>query len=549
MPKILVSKKKLKETLGKKVSDKDLEREISFLGTDFEGFEGDEGEIEIFPNRPDLLSRIGLVRSLKQFLDIDWSFKKYKAEKNTDFNVLVDKKVSKVRPKTSCVVVKGLDLDDDLLEQIIELQEKIHVTYGRRRKKCAIGVYPLDKISWPVTYSAMPKDDVKMTPIGSSTSMNYEDIISKTEAGKKYKDLVPGKKVAVFKDSKNNVLSIPPIINSEDVGKVSSTTKDVFIECSGFDQEVLDKALDIICAFFSDINGSLHQVTVQYPENSVQTPKLNTKEMTVSKEYIEKKLGFSLTKKEIKKCFARMSYKVKKDDFTVIVPCYRVDVLSKIDLVEDVAIGYKFYNISVDKEFNYTIGRLEDKTVFYEKITELLVGLGYVENYSYNLIDSDFQKMIYPEKKFVKTINHVSERFDSLRYKVYISLLKNLVHNQNKRYPQNVFEIGKSFKYDTNQETGVKETEKLGVCIASENNSFTQTRSIIELLNENLDVSLQVRSNDQPIFLPGRGGNIMLNNKVVGVIGQIHPRIITELKAKVPISILEIDLDILQKHT
>lgn len=548
MPKITVSKKKLKKSLGTKLSDEKLEREISFLGTDFDGFVGDEGEIEIFPNRPDLLSRVGLVRSLKQFLDINTGFKDYKAL-DSDFVVNIEKSVKNVRPKTSCVVVKNLSLNQDLLDQIIELQEKLHVTYGRRRKKVAIGVYPLDKIKWPITYKAISKDKVSFKPLGKKEVMSYDDIVSKTEAGKKYKDLVANSKIAIFEDSDENVLSIPPIINSDDVGKVQEKTTEVFIECSGFDQDAVDKALDIICAFFSDVGGKLYKVKVCYDKDEFYTPKLGKQELKVSKNYIESKLGFKLTKKEIKECFQRMGYKVKNNDFSVIVPCYRTDVLGKIDLVEDVAIGYKFYNIDIDKDFNYTIGSLEDKTVFKEKVTDLLVGLGYVENYSYNLVDSDFQKISYPNKKFVKTINHVSERYDSLRYKVFISLLNNLVTNQNNRYPQKIFEIGRSFEYDKNEETGVKETESLGICIASEDNSFTQIRSIIELLNKNLDINLKIISDDKNIFLPGRGASVVLNEEVIGFIGQLHPRIISTLKLKIPISILEIDLEILQKHT
>lgn len=548
MPKITVSKKKLKKSLETDLSDEKLAKEISFLGTDFDGFKDDEGEIEIFPNRPDLLSRVGLVRSLKQFLGINTDFKDYKAV-DSKYTVNVKESVHKVRPKTSCVVVKNLALNKDLLDQIIELQEKLHVTYGRRRKKVAIGIYPLDKIKWPITYKSVHKDDISFTPLGEKKEMNYAQIIAETNAGKKYKDLVTTDEVAVFEDDNSNILSIPPIINSDAVGKVQSDTKDVFIECSGFDQNSVDKALDIICAFFSDVGGKLFNVTVNNNKDKIITPKLSKKELKVSKSYIESKLGFELSNKKIKICFESMGYKVKNNDFTVIVPCYRTDVLGKIDLVEDVAIGYKFYNIEADKDFNYTIGRLEDKTVFKEKLTDLLIGLGYTENYSYNLVNSDFQKIIYPTTKFVKTINHVSERFDSLRHKVFISLLDNLVTNKNSRYPQHIFEIGRTFTYNKDKETNVEENETLAIAVAAEGSVFTEIRSMVEILNKNLAVNIEIESLTNDLFLPGRGAKLKISNDDLGMLGSLHPQIISELKLKVPISILELNLDILQKHT
>ena len=51
-------------------------------------------------------------------------------------------------------------------------------------------------------------------------------------------------------DAKNKILSMPPIINSHDLGKITENTKEAFIECSGSDFQILQKTLNIIVTMF-----------------------------------------------------------------------------------------------------------------------------------------------------------------------------------------------------------------------------------------------------------------------------------------------------------
>ena len=75
------------------------------------------------------------------------------------------------------VVVKGLKLDNDKIESIIQIQEKLHVTYGRNRKKAAIGVYPLEKIKFPVIYKADLPEKIKFQPLEVDYEMTAQQIL------------------------------------------------------------------------------------------------------------------------------------------------------------------------------------------------------------------------------------------------------------------------------------------------------------------------------------------------------------------------------------
>ena len=211
----------------------EIEDKIRLFGTPLDSVTKNELEIEIFPNRPDLLSLHGYLRAFKAFIGKETGLKKYVVQKGKkDYIVKVDKSVKEVRPYTSCAIVKNLNLDDERIKEIIELQEKLHATIGRKRKKVAIGVYPLEKINLPITYEARKISEIKFVPLGYEKEMTAEQIIRLHPAGKEYRELLKEHRVyPIFIDSKKKILSMPPIINSNETGRLTAKTRDIFIEC------------------------------------------------------------------------------------------------------------------------------------------------------------------------------------------------------------------------------------------------------------------------------------------------------------------------------
>ena len=542
MPKIDIDKKRLKEEIGD-IDDESLEREISFLGTDLEEF-GEGIEVEIFPDRPDLLSFEGFARNLKSFIGNDTGLPTYTAE-SSEYVVNVDDSVEDVRPKTSCVVVKDVSLTQQLVDDIIDIQENLHVTYGRNRKKCAIGIYPAEQIEFPITYEARKPEEISFQPLGFEKEMSSTDILEEHEAGKKYSHLLKDKdRYPVFVDDTNSILSMPPIINSERVGSVDEQCNTLFIECSGFSQDVLDKAINMLCAALADKGATLHEVTVSYDEEYV-TPKLDEETVTVKHDYIEKKIGIQLSQDDVVQSLERMNYDVNEDDnaYEVTVPCYRADILHTIDIVEDVCKGYKFYNIDGDDEANYTIGGRSDTTKAVSKIRDILIGNGVVETYSYNLINDEKQSQIFPDEDVVRTVNSVSERYNSLRSHLIVTLLNNLKENRNNRYPQKIFEVSPTFTKDSEEETNVAESTRLSVAFAIDEGGFTKVKGILKDLGLSLQKEFLVEESDKYIFMEGRGGSIVIDDEDVGLIGDINPEILSQFEIDIPVSFFEIDVD------
>src|SRR3989344_2405606 len=201
MANIKIPRKIFEKEIGK--LDEKMQNKIVMFGTTLESFDDKNIELELFPNRPDMLSYQGFKRGFLGFLGKKTGLKKYKInhpEKN--YQVVVDSSVESIRPYTSCAIVKGLKFDDDKIKEMIDIQEKIHSTLGRKRRKIAIGIYPLEKIKLPITLKALEPDKIKFIPLESDREMSGLQILQRHPAGKEYAHLLAGKtKFPIFIDS------------------------------------------------------------------------------------------------------------------------------------------------------------------------------------------------------------------------------------------------------------------------------------------------------------------------------------------------------------
>jgi len=320
MANVKINRKLFEKEIGK--IDEKMQDKISLMGTPVYSISNDEIEIEIYPNRPDLLSYQGFKRAFLAFLGKEKGTKEYKINPpKKDYLVTIDSSVKNIRPYTACAIVSELKLDNDKIKEIIDIQEKLHITLGRKRKKLAIGIYPLEKIKLPITFKALDPEKIRFTPLESEKEMSGLEILEKHPTGKEYASLLAGKpKFPIFIDAENKILSMPPIINSNLTGKVDENTKEIFIECSGFDFEILKKCLNILVVALADMGGKIYQMELRYAKKEV-TPNLNPEKIKISLENTNKLLGLNLKEKEIGELLEKMGHKYVNK--TVETPAWR----------------------------------------------------------------------------------------------------------------------------------------------------------------------------------------------------------------------------------
>jgi len=533
MPTIEASKKDLLKLIGKKLSDEKLAEALSYSKSEFAGEKG-EIKIEIADiNRPDLLSIEGIARQCKLGLGLISGLQEYKVKK-TNLKIIAK---SKVRPLIVAAVVKNIKFDDFAIKQIIQLQEKLCEIFGRKRKEAALGIYDFDKINWPIKYEDKEPEKIKFIPLEMQEEMTGKEILEKHHAGISYKHLLEQEnKYPLLFDSKGNVLSMPPIINSNYSGKITQETKNVFIEVTGFNYRFLLPILNTVITALADRKGKIFSVNI----NNFITPDLKPEKFSLEVEEINSVLNLKLTAKQIMFLLRKAGYNASGNKIIKIeIPAYRQDILDTRDIIEDIAISYGYNKIKSEKPQVISEGYESEKVLLSNKIADLLVGLGFQEIATPNLTSKEilFEKMNKKPQEIIEVENPVSELYSVMRQEILSSSLNFLSKNKTARFPQKIFEIGNSI--DKNG----KDSLKLCIISCHSQANFTEMKQILEYLARMLSIEYKIEEEDKQEFIEGRAGKIIINKENIGYIGEISPKIIENFSLEFPVSCLELDLD------
>ncbi len=548
---------------------KEVEEKISMLGTHLESANDEEVELEILPNRPDLFSLQGFMRAFLPFIG-KAKAREYKIKKG-NAKIIVDKSVEKIRPFSMAAIVKNIKFTDERIKEIMRWQEKIHATLGRDRKKIAFGYYVLDDIKFPVVYKAEEPKNIIFEPLDTLNSKEFDS--SKTESfgsarnseefrhaqkpvvsdmpeklnglqilqrhptGRAYAKQLEGfDKFPVYFDANNQVLSMPPIINSNSLGKINSETKNILVECSGTDLSLLKKAISMAVCDLIDMSGEAYSVEIVYG-NKKESIDLKPEKIKLNVEEVNKLLGIELKEAEVKKLLEKMGHSYAKG--TVEVPAYRTDIMHPVDLIEDIAIAYGYDNFQPEIPQVATVGKENSKEKFIKKVSEILAGLGMLENSSFHLITGEDAKK-HGAKKLIEVEDSKTD-YKFLRSDMLISSLKVLGNSSDAEYPQKIFEIGKVFNKDEKEETGIKESNHLVISISPGN--FTEIKQILDYLSRMTNKEIKIEEAKNPSFIDGRCGKILHNEKEIGFLGELSPSLLSNWKIKMPVSSLELDID------
>ncbi len=546
MSTVTINKKEIIRLLGKKLSDKDIENRLSMMGAPVDAVLENEIEVDIAPNRPDWLSEQGLARSLSSFLGIKTGLRSYKVVKER-YQVIVDKNVHGIRPYTVCAVVKGLRLDDEKIREIIQVQEKLHATYCRNRKKAAIGIYPLDRITFPVTFTAKKPHDIIFVPLEGAREMNAAQLLTQHPTGRAYAHLLEGQsKFPVFIDAKNQVLSVPPIVNSQLTGKVGITTKDVFIECSGFDLHTLAVLLNIFVTMFADMGGRVISVDVKYSKK-ITTPDLAPRKMKLDLDVINQLLGLGLKEFDVKRLLERMGFGYQNK--MVLIPAYRADIMHQVDVAEDIAIAYGYDKLLPEIPNVATIGAEDVFAQFQNAIANVLVGLGMFETHTYHVSNVHAQtKLMQHKGEVIELANALTVEYNALRAWLLPSLMEVVKQNKMREYPQKFFCMGTIFSPNAKTPTQVEERTSLCMVSAHPKADYTEIRQLLEYVLRVLNVPYTIEETEHGTFVPGRVAQLNVDGHSIAVLGEIHPQVIANLGLEMPVAALELNLTELFNH-
>ena len=191
MPTISVSHRDICKLLRRQIGPEKLRERLSLLGVEVDEIVGDEIKLEVAHNRPDLLGPEGVARALKGFLGIEIGLPKYKL-RNSGVVVEVDESTKAIRPYIVAGVVQDVKFNDENVAALMQIQDKLHDTLGRNRRRGSIGVYDLDKIKPPVRYTTTLPEGLRFRPLDFDRELTPAQILREHPRGVQYGSIMQG---------------------------------------------------------------------------------------------------------------------------------------------------------------------------------------------------------------------------------------------------------------------------------------------------------------------------------------------------------------------
>ena len=563
MPKIEIVEDLLNRFVGKSLEPDELESIAVVAKAEIDGRNEEEGLIKIElndTNRPDLWSTPGLSRQFNIYL----TGKKYrydffstkKEQKQYGSRIIkVDPALKDIRPFIAAFVAEGPKVDEPLLVDLIQSQEKLCWNYGRKRSSIAMGIYRADLINFPVHFKAADPDKTKFIPLGEEHEMSLRTILKDHPKGQEFGWIVSGySRYPYLADEEDKTLSFPPIINSAHLGAVKVGDSSLFIELTGTDMNSLLLTASIAACDLADAGFTIKPVKVEYPYETIYgkeivTPYYFQKPITLNIDYSNKLLGENLSVEGTADYIKKMGNKIniKGNNITLVPPPYRNDFMHPVDIIEEVMIGRGMNSFEPVFPEDFTPGRISYFENFARRVRDIMVGLGYQEMiYNYLGSRKDFiEKMNISGNDVIEIGNPMTENFEILRNSILPNLLNSEAVSGNALYPHKIFETGKIAVIDEKENYGTSTRNYLSLLLSDREAGFNEVNSHISAVFYYLSLDYSLKEAEDPRFISGRCADIMYNNKKIGTMGEINPKVLDMWGIEMPCAAAEIDIDFL----
>jgi len=509
---------------------------------------------EITQDRPDLLSLPGIANLINNFKwnkkpKIDYPVKK---DEGKEYKIKVGENVKEIRPYIAGAVVKNIIISDTVLREIMNFQENIHKTFARDRSKASIGLYRFELLKFPLHYEAKDPIEINFEPLGFDRVMTAEMILKEHPTGIKYAHLLkPYNKYPLFYDDSKQVLSLPPIINSNFLGKLEpddEIPQNVFIEVTGWDEYIVQKCLAIIVMDLLFRGGETYEVSVEYPNGKIiKSPILEPIAMKVSLKNLYNYFGEKLSIQKIEKLLNKVGYLIdSKNEDEIIVKTLpnRYDLMHEVDVIEDIIIAYGLQNLKPEIPKLLTKANQHPSTQLKNTFRRIFANLGYVEVLNYMLTDENIlSKNIKNENaNYFKLKNYKLEQFNVIRNDLIPILLEYLRYNLNNPYPQKIFEIGSVIRPNPRNYNCCEELLHIAGVVSDSRVNINNIKNEMDLLSKLLSVNFKYIECNNKICFEGRSFKIMVNERELGYFGEIHPEILLNFNLKMPTIVFELEL-------
>lgn len=309
----------------------------------------------------------------------------------------------------------------------------------------------------------------------------------------------------------------------------------------------IERATDLILKIAGGEAGEL----LEHGTTAAHKPAIN-----IRRTRIEKILGIKLADDVIENIFRKLSMTPTEsvEGWLVTVPSYRQDINSEIDLIEEVARIYGYDNIPVRKmtEDLQFLPAYETK-IDLNRLRAVLVDNGYQEAITYSFVNPEYEQKLILQQHPLKLLNPISTELSTMRTNHWPGLIEAYRYNIHRQQPRiRLFEIGLCF---LNEQNGLKQQLRLGGLCAGPlyPEQWSESKRSADFYDVKGDVerllalagrsNLQFEPYEHPALHPGQSAAIVSDQRVIGLLGALHPSVAQELDINQSLYLFDLDLD------
>ena len=280
----------------------------------------------------------------------------------------------------------------------------------------------------------------------------------------------------------------------------------------------------------------------------VYPKKVIPKIIRLNLDYVESLLGIKISEKEIKNILTRLGFEVKNlklKILEVVAPTRRLDISIPEDLIEEVGRIHGYDKIPSFLPTSSLILPQKNLKIFWENMVKnIMKEAGFVEVYNYSFFGKREADLLgCKEKELIEVENPLSQEYRYLRTSLIPNLLKNIEKNFRQFQKIKIFELGRIFKTPS-----MEKRQLSGLLLGGE---FHHLKGIIDSLLEKLGISGAWYDEYQPtpedskqfVWHPKKCAEIKIDNKEIGFLGEVSPKILNSLAIKERVVLFDIDFE------
>lgn len=280
---------------------------------------------------------------------------------------------------------------------------------------------------------------------------------------------------------------------------------------------------------------------------------MKASEFEVELAYINRTLGLQLDTDKVRECAQKMGLIIKgvsadNKALKVEVPPTRTDIMHACDIAEDIGIAFGYNNIPRVFPPTNTVGKQIPLSKFTDLIRSELAQAGYIESLTMSLLSmaENYEHLRRPfrDDEAVILSNPKTVQFEMVRTTLLPGLFKVFQANSDETVPQKIFEVSEIVVLDPSKDTLARNEKRVAAMYLNQSSAFEVIQGVVDLLMTKIGAKFGtdyfLRESTDPMYFPKRGADIVLDKKVIGTMGVVHPDVLDKYDIKYPVTCFEI---------